>query len=93
MIILHANHRDNGLLLWGEQPANEGGGSPARRGWGRKPKIPRPVAYPFGLEAKDGRYRARWDPAFAGADADHLAALARGMPPVPSRNSRYRTAS
>ncbi len=65
MIILHAgiklwahDHRDNGLLLWGERPVNEGGSSPARRGRRRIPGGPAPgeaapkgraqAAYPYG---------------------------------------------
>ena len=34
------------------------------------------------LKAQGGRYRACWEPVFAGADADHLVELARVMPAV-----------
>ncbi len=34
------------------------------------------------LKAEGGRYRACWEPVFAGADADHLVELAREMPAV-----------
>jgi len=34
------------------------------------------------IEARDGGYRACWEPVFAGADAERLAALAKAMPPV-----------
>jgi len=34
------------------------------------------------IEARDGGHRACWEPVFAGADAERLAALARAMPAV-----------
>ena len=46
MIILHATCLDGRFLLWGETPGEpSGSGTAARRG--RKPKIPRPEAFPF----------------------------------------------